>query len=162
EAPSVDEDPLFANMPGRRAPARVAAEWLAGGARLDDIARALSRAARPTRFVFHRRASLDAVRASIDQGLPMVLGWESRELGNHTVVAVGYDDSARSPRRWLRVLDPIRSVESLEWSQLVGLASPVEAIACAAHQGWRPDRLTVERDRSNTLIKTTIHRWDPT
>ncbi len=104
------------------------------------------------------------MRAQVDRGLPCVLGWDSRELGNHTALVVGYDDYAGSASRWLRLLDPIRSQDVLEWGQLARLAtSRVELVWCDAHDGVRPDKLTTERDRDGALLagRTRIERWDP-
>jgi hypothetical protein len=176
DAAHVAEDPLFGNLPrprGRTVEA-AAAEWLTGGVRMRALAQALNRAAAAgapsvrTRFAFRTAGrghdTVELIRAQIDRGLPCVLGWESGELGDHTALVVGYDRFAGSNSRWLRLLDPIRVQDVLEWGQLARLARPrVELIWCAAHDGVRPDKLTVARDRHGAMIVAgaTIERWDP-
>jgi hypothetical protein len=171
EAPRVGDDPLFRHLPRRagRAVEQVAAEWLTSGVRFGPLARALNGAAGPrTRFRFRRApysaATFELLRARIDQGLPCVLGWETREMGNHSALVVGYERYARSASRWLRLLDPIRSLDALEWGQLGRLAiADAELILCDAHDGVRPDRLTTERDAAGALLsgRTRIDRWEP-
>jgi hypothetical protein len=93
-----------------------------------------------------------------------VLGWESQELGDHTALVIGYERFAGSRSRWLRLLDPIRVQDVLEWGQLARLAKPrVELLWCRDHDGVRPDKLTVARDRGGALVPrgTTVERWDP-
>jgi hypothetical protein len=179
EAPHVDGDPLFANLPRRRGRTTesVAAEWLASGVALAPLARALSRAAATTsgraaatgnvrtRFV-HRRAPVDGdtlafLRAQVDAGLPCVIGWESRELGSHTSLVVGYDRHA--PRSWfLRLLDPIRVQEQLEWRQLARLSTePLELVHARLHDGIRPDKLTLGRDAAGVAVESRLERWHP-
>jgi|GEM_PF-2914496 len=166
ECSHVSGDPLYANLPRSRKESvtDVAADWLTTGVRLSDLARALDKAcAGGTRFRFQTVDDYDFLCAQVDLGLPCVIGWESGELGNHTSVVVGYDRYRRSKSRWLRLLDPIHSQDTIDWNQLVKLATtPVELIWCTAHTGVRPDKLTVERDASGGMLPGhKIERWDP-
>jgi hypothetical protein len=175
DAAHVGLDPLVANLPRprRRSVAEVAAEWLTSGVKLRALARALDAAcaAGPDRAVstrFGYRAvgrgddTVAFIRAQIDRGLPCVLGWESEELGNHTALVVGYERFARSRSRWLRLLDPIRIQDVLEWGQLERLAKPqLELLWCREHDGVRPDKLTVTRDRDGALVGNAADRWEP-
>jgi hypothetical protein len=109
-------------------------------------------------------ASYQMLCKQIDEGLPTLLAWDGREIGSHSVVVVGYDTHAASPRRWLRILDPIHMQEVLEWGQLAALAqAPIEAVVCTRHAGTRPDKLTTFRDsRQKLLADRTLHeRFDP-
>ena len=109
-------------------------------------------------------ATVDFLRAQIDRGLPCILGWDSREMGDHTSLVVGYDHFAGSASRWLRLLDPIRAQETVEWGQLARLANAgLEIVWCAAHDGVRPDKLTVERDRHGAPLSGRVgtERWEP-
>ena len=82
-------------------------------------------------------------------------------MGNRTSLVVGYDKFTPSRRRWLRLLDPIRSQDSLEWGQLARLATaPLEVVWCERHDGVRPDKLTV-RKREGVALATRLERWDP-
>jgi hypothetical protein len=83
-------------------------------------------------------------------------------MGDHTSLVVGYDHFLSSRGRWLRVLDPIRMQEQIEWRQLERLAtSPLEIVWCRAHEGVRPDKLTVARAADGTPLATRNERWDP-
>ncbi len=115
-----------------------------------------------TRFRFRRgEVAVAALREQVDRGLPCLLGWESREMGNHTSLVVGYDRITRSRSRWLRLLDPIRAQDTIEWGQLARLATaPLEVVWCERHDGVRPDKLTVEK-RDGVTLGTRLERWDP-
>jgi hypothetical protein len=171
DATHVKRDPLFANLPRRktRALERVVSEWLTTGVHFKPLAQSLTRACkRGTRFSARRAkfndATLGAIRADADRGLPTVLGWESRELGNHTVLVIGYDRivGRASPHRWIRVMDPTRGQDIIEWGQLARVATaPADVISCVAHDGVRPDKLTIDRDVENLPLRSIFERWDP-
>jgi hypothetical protein len=167
EAGDVREDPLFGHYPrGRRRVDALVAEWIAAGVHLEKLTRALDRACRAgvrTRFAYaampRTERTLSFLRAQIDAGLPTVLGWESREMGLHTVCVVGYERYSTGGA-WLRVLDPARLQDVLEWSQLARLATRrLEVIHCVAHEGIRPDKLIGVRRGGTT--KTRVERFDP-
>jgi len=173
EAAHVALDPLFGHLPRARGASVEAAvaEWLTSGVRLDALARALDRACAAagtarTRFAYRRATrgddTAELLRAHIDRGLPSIIAWESRELGDHTSLVVGYDRYSGSASQWLRLADPIRTQELIEWGQLRALArGRLELIVCTAHDGVRPDKLTATRDGSGKLIGSNIQRWDP-
>jgi hypothetical protein len=172
DAPHVRQDPLYANLPRRRGRSleRSVTDWLTSGVRTEALCTALNRAAADgsfrTRFRYREvprsPATVDWIRAQIDHGMPLVLGWESREMGNHTSLVIGYEHFPRSPSRWLRLLDPIRAQDTIEWGQLQRLARrPLEVIWCDAHDGARPDKLTITR-REGVAVRTRLVRWDPT
>jgi hypothetical protein len=165
DAPHVGMDPLYANLPRRagRSIDRVVAEWLTSGVQLQALCRSLNNACQgKTRFHFRKgKIAVEELRRQVDLGLPCVLGWESREMGNHTSLVVGYEKFAGSKSRWLRLLDPIRAQENLEWGQLLDLATaPLEVIFCEGHDGVRPDKLTVHK-RDGAILDTQLERWDP-
>jgi hypothetical protein len=167
ECGDVRQDPLFGHFP-RRGAQRIealVADWIVAGAHLRDLSRALDRVCSGelrTQFAFdtrpRNRETLTFLRAQVDAGLPCVLGWESREMGLHTVCVVGYE-RFRGGGEWLRVIDPARIQDLLEWSQLQRLATRrLEVIHCRAHAGLRPDKLTTVR---RGAAKSTLQRWDP-
>jgi hypothetical protein len=172
DAAEVAHDPLYAHLPRPRGRTleRAVADWLVSGVRLPSLCRALNAACARgpvrTRFRFARAdgATPGFLRAQVDRGLPCLVGWESREMGNHTALVVGYEQFSGSASRWLRMLDPIRAQEVVEWGQLKKLATgPIELIFCAAHEGVRPDRLTTERGSDGALLagRTRLERWEP-
>jgi hypothetical protein len=178
DALHVKHDPLFKHLPRgkRRSIERAVADWLTTGVRFAPLARSLDAACKgkgkgkdmgKTRFRARRLPfsgrTLELLRKNIDEGLPCVLGWESRELGNHTVLVVGHDRyMRRQGNRWLRVLDPTRGQDIIEWGQLSRVADgPADIIWCTSHDGVRPDRLTVDRDAEGSVIRSIVERWEP-
>ena len=173
DAPHVGLDPLYANLPRPRGRSleRSVTDWLTSGVRLSSLCTALNRACATgpfrTRFRFNKVgrsiATVEWIRQKVDAGLPCILGWESREMGNHTSLVIGYERFARSPSRWLRLMDPIRAQEVLEWGQLARLATaPLEIVWCEAHDGVRPDKLTLARkDGAVTPGGAQLERWSP-
>ncbi len=165
DAPRVGLDPLYANLPRRRGKSleRLVADWLTSGVQLEQLCRALNTAcAGRTRFRFTRgEITVDWLRQHVERGLPCILGWESHEMGNHTSLVVGYEQLTRSRSRWLRLLDPIRAQDTIEWGQLTRLATaPLEVVWCERHDGVRPDKLTVQK-RDGVTLATRLERWDP-
>jgi hypothetical protein len=171
DAPEVGLDPLYANLPRRRGRTleRSVTDWLTSGVQLPALCASLNAAcaAGPfrTRFRYRKvartRSTAAFLRAQVDLGLPCMLGWESREMGNHTSLVIGYERFARSRSQWLRLLDPIRAQEAMEWGQLARLATaPIEVVWCESHDGVRPDKLTVTR-RPTTAGRAHLERWEP-
>jgi hypothetical protein len=170
DAVHVKHDPLFRHLPRRKGKSldRTVADWLTTGVQFAPLARALTAACKGTTRFRARRAgctakTLELLRANVDDGLPCVLGWESRELGNHTVLVAGYDRGpSRASLRWLRVLDPTRGQDIIEWGQLARVVTaPLDIISCVKHDGIRPDRLTTHRDTEGKVMRSTIDRYDP-
>jgi hypothetical protein len=176
DAAHVAHDPILGNLPRRGALDRAVAQWLTSGVHIEKVCSALNRACAKsghpniaTRFAYrsYRRASSGAsfVRSLVDRGLPCVVGWESREIGNHTVVVVGYERFARSSRQWLRLLDPSRVQDCIEWGQLIELATArLDLLYCVRHDGLRPDKITTTRSSAGAIVApgSKIERWDPT
>lgn len=165
DAPRVALDPLYANFPRRRGKSleRLVSEWLTAGVQLEQLCRALNAACGGrTRFRFRKGAVTIAwLHEQVDRGLPCILGWESHEMGNHTSLVVGYEKVPRSRSRWLRLLDPIRAQDCIEWTQLARLATaPLEVVWCERHAGVRPDKLTLQK-RDGATLATRLERWDP-
>jgi hypothetical protein len=174
EADHVSKDPLLANLPRRGALDRVVAEWLTRGVHVSRVCQALNRACVrsgvsgvETRFAYRSLArsagGAARLRRLVDQGLPSVLAWESRELGDHTVVVIGYERLERTKSQWLRLLDPSRVQQTIEWGQLVRLATArLELIHCTAHTGVRPDKVVIARSANGEILRerSTVSRWD--
>jgi hypothetical protein len=173
ESEDVRSDPLFSGVKRRRGETveKLVAGWLTSGMELRRVTGALNHACRGKektafrhRFIPRSHRSFEDLCARVDEGLPSLLAWDGREIGNHTVVVIGYDNHTRSRSRWLRVIDPIQMQEVLEWGQLEALAqSPLEAVVCTRHDGSRPDKVTTYRDaRQKLIVERTRHeRFDP-
>jgi hypothetical protein len=172
EADDVRADPLFSGVKRRRGESldKLVASWLVAGMELRRVTGALNASCKGKikttfrhRFIPRSVTSYEHLCSMIDQGLPSLLAWDGREIGNHTVVVIGYERHARSRSRWLRVIDPIQMQEVIEWGQLEALAqSPLEVVECTRHDGSRPDKLTTFRDsRQKLLADRTLHeRYD--
>lgn len=173
EAENVRADPLFSGVKRRRGETleKLVASWLVSGMELRRVTGALNNACNGTikthfrhRFVARSERNYDSICTKVDEGLPSLLAWDGREIGNHTVVVVGYEWHARSRSRWLRVIDPIQMQEILEWGQLEALAqSPLEVVECTRHDGARPDKMTTFRDAKQKLLtnRTQHERFNP-
>ncbi len=175
EADHVSKDPILSNLPRRGRLDRAVADWLVAGVHIDRVCQALNRACTRdgmrgvrTRFAYRsypRSAGGAAfLRRLVDHGLPCVLGWESREIGDHTVLVIGYERLDRSSSQWLRLLDPSRVQQTIEWGQLVRLATArLDLVYCVEHSGLRPDKLMTVRSGSGAIMPegSRIERWDP-
>lgn len=173
ETENVRADPLFSGVKRRRGETleKLVASWLVSGMELRRVTGALNNACNGKirthfkhRFVARSEKNYASLCAKVDEGLPSLLAWDGREIGNHTVVVIGYEWHARSRSRWLRVIDPIQMQEILEWGQLEALAqSPLEVVECTRHDGARPDKVTTFRDSKQKLItnRTQHERFDP-
>jgi hypothetical protein len=174
EAEDVHADPLFSSVKRRRGETleKLVSSWLTSGMELRRVTGALNRACDDGngktqfrhRFIARSASNFDSLCSKVDAGLPSLLAWDGREIGNHTVIVVGYERHARSRSRWLRVMDPIQMQEVLEWGQLEALAqSPLEVVECVRHTGSRPDKVTTFRDAKQKLLTNrTLHeRFDP-
>lgn len=100
-------------------------------------------------------ATFFAIADSIDVGLPVLLGWNTKDYGDHAVLVTGYwhgkDD-------WLLLNDPSGDTQ-ISW-QVLGTAAKgkLEVLKCRpkTHAGPRPDKaLTL----TNGCVE--IHRWTP-
>jgi hypothetical protein len=172
DAAHVARDPIFGNLPRRRGQKleRLVADWIASGVHLDRVCAALNAACAKngvtTRYGFRSgnrvRGNVAFLREQIDRGLPCVLGWESREMGNHTVLVLGYERYAGSDSEWLRLNDPSRVQDLLEWGQLARLADRrLDLLYAVEHAGVRPDKVTTNRGASGNVLSSTVERWDP-
>ncbi len=169
DATHVARNPLFRNLPrpsGQTLDCAVA-DWLTAGVHFGPLARALDGACggktrfRATREPFGRK-TLEMLRLQVDRGLPSVLGWESGELGNHTVLVVGYDRCASHARdRWLRVLDPTGKLDVLEsgFSSSASRARPPTSSSAPTTTAGGRDRLSVDRDVEGAHLGSRIERW---
>jgi hypothetical protein len=160
-------DPIFGALPRRgRSIQHVVSSVLFTGLHLEHLASAMDRAVPGTRFRYRvrRRGHLADVVTPVLAGLPVLLGWEGPEIGNHTVVVVGVRATRGTRRTWLEVADPSGMFDQVEWDQLLQLGGGrVEVIDCTEHAGTRPDRAVVARDGAGRLLPRhcRVERLDP-
>ena len=114
----------------------------------------------PTRFEYreetgHDNTFTDVIAGSIDAGLPVMLGWNTPDYGDHTVLVTGYWEGRE---RWLVINDPMDGADEMSWNSLkdqktanfeLGLCKP------KTHKRYRPMKRAEAADGS----PTTVGRW---
>lgn len=142
-------------------PQDVIARWFCRGLYVREAHRLLNRAMQRdghrTRFVYREEPrhdrTFDRIAASVEMGLPVLVGWVTEDLGNHCVVAYGW---SRGDSRWLYLSDP-GGDERLTWESLrATMTAPLRVIYVddRTHVGPRPDRVREWRGGSRT------ERWE--
>ena len=113
-----------------------------------------------TRFACRRESAhdntfRDVIAGSIDDGLPVMLGWNTPDYGNHTVLVTGYWEGRE---KWFLINDPADESGQISWDSLkqqrtakfeVGLCKP------KTHVGYRP----LKRCEAASGSDTTVYRW---
>ena len=166
------EDPLIKNFPGAKKAAddQVLSSWFYGGAYLIDAYNALEETMKEdgltTLFKYKQRNhTLGAFKIiadeNINRGLPVMIGWNTVDLGVHCALVVGY---RRANRNWLILHDPSCGYDEVCWEVLKDIdRSRLDLVTVDYHDGPRPDRLTVAFNTSkrDTKPKQQIDRWWP-
>ncbi|MCY1015890.1 hypothetical protein [Pyxidicoccus sp. MSG2] len=148
----VVEDPLIKHFPRdgvNTTSDKALASWFYGGSHLLTAKRLLNRIMRhdghKTRFVHAQETkhdnTFDVIAESIDQGLPVLIGWNTGDFGDHTVVVRGYKISQL---RWFLLRDPSGD-ERISWESLKAtMTARMEVLRVnpATHAGLRPDKLS--------------------
>ena len=119
----------------------------------------MKHASEATRFRFKDREVTDEtfylIEDSIDKGLPVLIGWETDDYGNHAVLVTGYwhgDDD------WLLLNDPGGETR-MSWQVLHSAAkAKLGVVRCdpQTHAGPRPDKALTS---SGGTVE--IQRWIP-
>lgn len=100
----------------------------------------------------HDKTFRDVIAGSIDQGLPVMLGWNTPDYGNHTVLVTGYWEGRE---KWFVINDPADDARQISWDSLkrqrtakfeVGLCKP------KSHLGHRPLKRWETASRSETIV----------
>ena len=103
----------------------------------------------------HDNTFRDVIAGSINEGLPVMLGWSTPDYGNHAVLVTGYWEGRE---RWLLINDPAGDANQISWDSLkqqktekfeVGLCKP------DTHDGYRPLKKFEETQGS----QPTVSRW---
>ena len=114
----------------------------------------------PTRFTCQRETAHDntfhqVIANSINSGLPVMLGWNTPDYGNHAVLVTGYWEGRE---KWFLINDPEGNAHQISWDSLkqqktekfeVGLCKP------KTHVGYRP----LKKTESAAGSETSISRW---
>ena len=140
----------------------VLARWYYEGEYLKTVTTILNRVMREagyrTRFSCENETAHDNtfrnIASSIDEGLPVMLGWSTEDFGNHAVLVIGYWHGKSD---WFLINDP-GGEQQVCWQNLKrDKQENFEVVMCnpEKHSGPRPDKVVTERDEE------TIYRWTP-
>ena len=140
----------------------VLAQWYYEGEYVETVMQILNRIMRDrdygTRFVFARETAHDNtfrnIASSIDEGLPVMLGWSTQDFGDHAVLVKGYWHGKND---WFLINDP-GGDRQVSWQNLKRDKNEnFEVVRCdpEKHRGPRPDKVVTEAGQE------TIYRWVP-
>ena len=92
---------------------------------------------------------------SIDQGLPVMLGWDTNDYGCHAVLVRGY---WIGKERWLMINDPGGGNQEVSWDSLKAqqqVGGRFEVGLCTEHGGPRPLKSVSEGEAP------VVYQWTP-
>lgn len=160
---SVIQDPLIINTDGQNRDSNfLLARWFCKGEWIENVTKILNRlmreANKTTRFECIPRGAwdntyYDYIGGSIREGLPVMLGWNTDDYGDHAVLVTGYWEGNE---RWLVINDPSSDHDEISWDSLshqkygkfeVGRVKP------ATHSVYRPMKMEYIGDESS------VFRW---
>ena len=159
---SMSRDPLFRNY-GDEDDRHVVARWFHHGENIDKVVTILNRNMKfenvSTRFecldMDRRDRTFDTVVDSVDEGLPVMLGWDTEDYGCHAVLVTGYSIGRE---RWLKVKDPGGDKEEVSWDSLKAQQKgrgKFEVGVCREHKGPRPMKSVTD----GTM--PVVYQWTP-
>ena len=145
---NMSDDPLIKNY-SKEDHRQILARWFYQGEHVRKATTILNKIMRldghRTRFTYksetaHDNTFHDVIAGSINCGLPVMLGWNTPDYGNHAVLVIGY---WKDRERWLLINDPECDAHQISWDSLkkqkrenfqVGLCKP------ETHMGYRPTK----------------------
>ena len=160
---NLSDDPLIKHHGGEDDTRLTLAKWFYKGEYVSKATTILNNIMRergkPTRFrtqleSAHDNTFGDVIAGSINDGLPVMLGWNTPDYGNHAVLVTGYWEGRE---RWLLINDPAGDANQISWDSLkqqktakfeVGLCKP------KTHNEYRPSKRCEDASGS-----TTVSRW---
>ena len=160
---SMSRDPLFRHYGGDEDDRVVLARWFHRGENIDKVVAILNRNMRyegvATRFEYLemdlRNRPFDRIKGSIDRGLPVMLGWDTKDYGCHAVLVTGYWEGQEN---WLSVNDPGGANSQVSWDSLTAQRKDrkFEVGVCVKHVGPRPMK-SITDDK----MIPDVHQWTP-
>ena len=103
----------------------------------------------------HDNTFRDVIAGSIDDGLPVMLGWSTPDYGNHAVLVTGYWEGRE---KWFLINDPEGNAHEISWDSLKQQKTrKFEVGLCKSktHVGYR----LLKSIKSNSGAATTVNRW---
>ena len=155
------DDPLLSNYKKGEDVRLILARWFSQGEYIRRVTTILNNLMRKdkqqTRFrcqdeTAHDNTFYDVIVGSIDDGLPVMLGWNTPDYGDHAVLVTGYWEGQE---KWFYINDPGGDYQ-VSWDSLklqktskfeVGLCKP------KSHTGHRPMKSISEKS------STEVYRW---
>ena len=139
----------------------VLARWFYDGVYIKEVGDTLNRIMKhdsnTTRFRYKERkvnkGTFGVISRSIDKGLPVLIGWETNDYGNHAVLVKGYwygDDD------WLLLNDPGGETRMSFQVLHQAVNAKIDVLDCdpCTHSGPRPDKAVHSTDGA-----MEIQRW---
>lgn len=173
----VTTDPIIGGLAVRLGedPEKTLADWHWRGKRLKEVYRVLNRIAversgrKEYRALFQYfgrgtqwNANENRIRASIEAGLPVMLGWTTRDLGRHCVLVFGYTDGSKGGS-WFHTRDP-GGGEDVFWETLEKVSEGSAELIVPDPGLWqdmRPDALSFATNPEGRIVDRRLFRWWP-
>ena len=157
----MSSDPIITNYPKNMDDRHVLARWFYGGEWIETMVQILNSIMRsdPNReaefeYLKGNRAgdrSFRRIVSSVDEGLPVMLGWDAEDYGCHAVLVRGYK---RGKEDWLITNDPGGGGE-INWNSLkVQQDRRFEFGLCMHHVGPRPMKRTTTQPEEIPTIRS--------
>jgi len=159
------KDPLFGQLGRGSDLKKEFYRWFFEGKSVEDAGGFLNKVAEQeeteTRFTYREMkespGGFKAIKDSIDRGLPVVLGWDTQDLGNHAVLVSGYEEG---DCQWLVLHDPGGDTDAVEWSTLHSAKKSKLQVLFVEHNGLLPDKVVFEYPKDDPYSpKRTTFRW---
>lgn len=173
----VTTDPILGGIAAFRHenPERTLADWHWRGKQLKAVFRVLNRIAversgrKEYRALFQYfgkgtqwNANEQRIRTSIEAGLPVMLGWTTRDLGRHCVLVFGYTDGSKGGS-WFHTRDP-GGGEDVFWETLEKVSEGSPELIVPDPAIWldmRPDALCFATKPAGNIVDRHLVRWWP-
>lgn len=155
-------DPLIREY-GSEDNRKVLARWFYHGESIEKVVRILNAnmglLSDATRFTYmemdrRERTFDDTIVRSVDEGLPVMLGWNTEDYGCHAVLVTGY---WIGKEKWLKTADPGGATE-VSWNSVKAQQKGnglFEVGLCTRHAGPRPLK-SVTKDEA-----PVVYQWTP-
>lgn len=155
-------DPLIRQY-GSEDNRKVLARWFYHGESIEKVVKILNAnmasEADATQFEYiemdrRERTFDEMIVGSIDEGLPVMLGWNTEDYGCHAVLVTGY---WIGKEKWLKTADPGGGTE-VSWNSVKAQQQGnglFEVGLCTSHPGPRPMKSVTEDDTP------VVYQWTP-
>ena len=159
---SMSRDPLMRHY-GAEDDRITLARWFHHGETIEKVVQLLNRNMKweevSTRFkcdyMDRGDRTFDRIARSVDEGLPVMLGWDTEDYGCHAVLATGY---WIGQEKWLNVNDPGGVSKAVSWNSLKAQQKGRGKFgvgSVADHKGPRPMKSVTEEQ------VPVVYQWTP-